>query len=252
MTIILPMHRSENTMKLQEIKTRLFITVFMFEAIYSFGQQGPGFKLYQNTDIFQLQCINFKPRETIKQGKINFSRISLAYVLLTKKNYFHEVELQIPEFSKPIEKLDFPLKYTYWKGETYDDSGRSFSFRYEIGKLLGDKSKPINFLLSTGINPYYVQLEYTPTTSSGYYFSSTYYGFELNATPRLYLKISPHFTIDLNLPIRIYNFQISKFRQDNPILPVQQQRSIETNHLFFEPVYTIRLGLMYTVTNIKQ
>jgi hypothetical protein len=177
--------------------------------------------------------------------------MSLASVLLSKKSYFHEIEFQVPEFSKPIEKLDFPLKYTFWKGEPYEETGSSFSFRYEFGKLLGGKSKPIKFLLSAGINPYYVQLEYTPTTSNGYYFSSTYYGFVMNATPRLYLKLSPHLTIDLNLPIRMYNFQVAKFRQDNPILSVQQQRSSETNHLFFEPVYTIRLGLMYTLNNNK-
>jgi hypothetical protein len=92
-------------------------------------------------------------------------------------------------------------------------------------------------------------LEYMPTTTHGYYISSTYYAFALNATPRLYFKLSPHFTIDLNIPVRIYNFQVEKYRQDNPILPVEQQRNTETNHLFFEPVYTLRLGLMYSLSN---
>lgn len=225
--------------------------LFACEAIYSFGQQGLSFKLYQNTDIFQVQCINIKSEEKTKQVNANFSRISLAAVLLSKKNFFHEVELQIPEFSKPIEKLDFPLHYTFWKGETYDETGSSFSFRYELGKLLGDKSKPINFLLSAGINPYYVQMEYSTTNTQAYYFSSTFYGFAVNATPRLYYKLNRRFNIDLNIPIRIYNFQVEKFRQDNPILPVQQQRHTETNHLFFEAVYTIRLGIMYTLTNNK-
>ncbi len=239
-------------MKLQGIRTRLLITLFVFEAIHAFGQQGFSFKLYQNTDIFQLQCINLQPRETIKQGKTNISRISFAFVLLSKKSYFHEVEFQIPEISKPIEKLDFPLNYTYFKGDSLDEKGSSYSFRYELGKLLGDKSKPFNFLLSAGINPYYVQLEFTPTSPNTYYNSLTFYGFALNATPRLYYKLNRHFSIDLNAPIRIYNLQVDKYRQDNPILPIQQQRSSEINHLFFEPVYTIRLGLMYSLTSIKR
>src|SRR6187551_2484282 len=129
-------------MKLKEIKTRLLITLFVCEAIYSFGQQGLSFKVYQNTDIFQQQCIILNPREEIMQTKTNFSRISFAAVLLSKKNYFHEVEIQIPEFSKPIEKLDFPLKYTFWKGEAHEEAGSSVSFRYEYGKLLGDKTNP--------------------------------------------------------------------------------------------------------------
>ena len=218
-------------------------------AISSFGQQGQSFKLYQNTDIFQLQCIRLHPREETKQVKTNFSRISLAVTFTSRKRSFHEVELLIPEFSKPIEKLDFPLEYTFWKGEIFDAAGNSYSFRYEFGKLMGDKSKPINFLLSAGINPYYMQLEYTPTTSNAYYQSRTYYGFALNATPRLYFKLNRHFSIDVNAPIRIYNFQKARFRQDNPILPAQQQRFTDTNHLFFEPVYTIRLGLMWHLSS---
>jgi hypothetical protein len=236
-------------MELKRIRTRLLTLLFVCIAIYSFGQQGQSFKLYQNTDIFQLQCIRLHPREETKQGNANFSRISLAVVFTSRKRSFHEVELLIPEFSKPIEKLDFPLEYTFWKGELFDSAGNSYSFRYEFGKLLGDKSKPINFLLSAGINPYYVQLEYTPDRSNDYYRSTTYYGFALNATPRLYFKLNRHFSIDLNIPIRIYNFQKAKYQIDNPILPAQQQRFTDTNHLFLEPVYTIRLGLMWHLSS---
>jgi len=232
-------------MTLKQIRTSLLTILFVCAAFYAFGQQGQSFKLYQNTDIFQLYCISLHPGEETKQAKVNFSRISLAFVFTSRKRSFHEVELQIPEFSKPIEKLDFPLKYTFWKGELFDAAGNSYSFRYEFGKLLGDKSKPINFLLSAGINPYYMQLEYTPDRSNDYYRSTTYYGFALNATPRLYFKLNQRFNIDLNLPIRIYNFQKVKYQIDNPILPVRQQRFTDTNHLFLEPVYTIRLGLMW-------
>ena len=156
------------------------------------------------------------------------------------------MEFQVPEFSKPIEKLDFPLKYTFWKGGHFEDAGSSFSFRYELGKILGDQSKPTTFLLSAGINPYYVQLEYEPTISNAYYQQRKFYGFALNATPRLNFKLNQHFRIDLNVPIRIFNFQRTYYRQDNPILPYSQQRFTENKYLFFEPVYTIRLGLMYS------
>ncbi len=236
-------------MELKRIRTRLLTILFVWQAFYVFGQQGQSFKLYQNTDIFQIQCRRLNPREETKQVKVNFSRISLAFVFHSRKRSFHEVELQIPEFSKPIEKLDFPLEYIIFKGESFDQTANSFSFRYEFGKLLGDKSKPINFLLSTGINPYYVQLEYVPNIPNDFYRLTTYYGFALNATPRLYFKLNRRFNIDLNLPIRIYNFQKATYRIDNPILPVRQQRLMETNHLFLEPVYTLRLGLMWHLSS---
>lgn len=236
-------------MELKRISTSLLTILFVCAAFYAFGQQGQSFKVYQNTDVFQLYCISLHPREETKQVKVNFSRISLAFVFTSRKRSFHEVELQIPEFSKPIEKLDLPLKYTFFKGEPFESAGNSFSFRYEFGKLLGEKSKPINFILCAGINPYYMQLEYTPTTSSAYYQTRKYYGFALNATPRLYFKLNRHFSIDLNAPIRIYNFQKVRYRQDNPILPAQQQRFTKTNHLFLEPVYTLRLGLMWHLSS---
>ena len=231
---------------LKNIKTSVFITLFVFEALYSFGQQGFSIKLYQNTDIFPRTCIILNPREVIKETRINFSRFSFAFNLSGKK-CFHELELQFPEFEKPIEKLDFPLKYTFWKSDKQEETGSSFSFRYELGKFLGDKSKPVNFLLSAGVNPHYLNLEYASEFSNVYYTLIEYYGVILNATPRVLFKLNSHFSIDLNTPIRIYNFQVYKHRQDNPILPVSQQRYKETNHLFFEPVYTIRLGLMYSL-----
>mgnify|MGYP007068800718 CR=1 FL=1 len=104
-------------MTLKQIRTSLLTILFVCAAFYAFGQQGQSLKLYQNTDIFQLYCISLHPGEETKQAKVNLSRISLAFVFTSRKRSFHEVELQIPEFSKPIEKLDFPLKYTFWKGE---------------------------------------------------------------------------------------------------------------------------------------
>ncbi|HUQ66347.1 MAG TPA: hypothetical protein VM101_09335, partial [Flavitalea sp.] len=105
----------------------------------------------------------------------------------------------------------------------------------------------IDFLFGAGINPYFVKLESFPKTSSSYYTSITLYGIALNVTPRFYFKINRSFSIDLNAPVRIYNLQRQKNRIDDPILPIRQQRRQGINHLFFEPVYTLRLGLRYSL-----
>ncbi len=245
-------NRIEYIMKLQRLRTRLIITLFLCESIYSFGQQGLSLKLYQNTDIYQVQCTFFKTGEVTKQRITNFSRISLAFVLPSKKRYLHEVEFLIPEFSKPLEKLDFPLNYNFWKGSNLDGTGSTFSFRYELSKPLSDKSNPIEFLLGAGINPYYVHLAYEPRPQLSFYRSLKMYGVTLNIIPRISYKFSQLFSIDLNAPIRIYSFRIEANRIDDPILPSRQQRFTETKHLFFEPVYTIRLGLMYSLTKINR
>ena len=172
--------------------------------------------------------------------------MSFAFDIMTKKGNTHEVEFLIPEFSKPIEKFQFPMQYVVWKANNIESAATSHSIRYEIQKILPNNSERINFRYGVGINPYYVKIEYTPSTPNAYYTSLKYYGFALNVTPGLNYKLSRFFSIDLNAPLRIYNFQRENNRQDNPILPLRQQRRNYLNHLFFEPAYTIRLGLRYT------
>lgn len=213
----------------------------------SFAQSGLSFKIYQNTDIFQTRLTDYRFGNVATENNINFSRISLAFDLITKKGFAHEVEILIPEFSKPIEKLQFPIQYTFRKEGKLEGEAYSYSLRYEINKLLADKSERIDFLLGLGINPYYVKLESIPNSPNAYYSSLVLYGFALNVTPRFYYKLNRLFTIELNAPIRIYNFQREKNRIDDPLLPLRQQRINQIDHLFFEPAYTIRLGLRYSL-----
>ena len=73
-------------MELKRIRTSLLTILFVCAAFCAFGQQGQSFKVYQNTDIFQLQCIYLHPREETKQVKVNFSRICLAFVITSRKS----------------------------------------------------------------------------------------------------------------------------------------------------------------------
>jgi len=228
------------------MKTILSLIITAFLTTFSFAQSGFSFKIYQNTDIFQTRYID-NSGNVATGGSMHFGRISLAINLLRKKGLTHEVEILIPEFSKPINKLQFPIQHYFATVPQFENEAASYSIRYEIDKLLADKSERIDFLFGVGLNPYYVQLESTPNTPNAYFSSLTLYGVALNATPRLYYKLNRFFSIDLNVPIRIYNFQREKYRQDNPILTTSQQRRNQNNHLFFEPVYTIRLGLRYSL-----
>lgn len=228
------------------MKTIVLLTFITCLSVSSFAQSTPGFKIYQNTDIFQTRYIESGHETT--EDNINFTRISLALNFLTKKGFAHEVEFFIPEFTKPFEKLQFPLQYDFIKGNKSVNEASSYSMRYELHKIWSDKSDRIDFHFGAGMNPYFVHLESTPTTPSAYYISSKYYGFAVNVIPGLYYKINRLFSIDLNAPVRMYNFRGLKYREDNPILPFRQQRRNQIKHLFFEPVYTIRLGLRYSLS----
>ncbi len=228
------------------MKTIVCLIFFTSLFISSLAQGNLSFKIYQNTDIFQTRYI--ESGNVTTKDNINFTRISLALNFLTKKGFAHEVEFFIPEFTKPFEKLQVPMQYGFIKGYKSVNEASSFSMRYEIHKLFSNKSDRIDFHFGVGMNPYFVHLESTPTTPNGYYISLKHYGFAVNVIPGLYYKINRLFSIDLNAPVRMYNFQGVKYRQDNPILPLHLQRRNRINHLFFESVYTFRLGLRYSLS----
>ena len=223
----------------------VLVAIFISNAIYSFGQNKFGVTIYQNTDIFETQYYESRTMEMTKVKNVNFNRITFAVDIDTKKGYTHEIEFLIPEISKPLENIQYPLKYEFRKDETFDGEASSYSFRYEVSKTLTNKAKRFSFLLGAGINPYYVHIEYEPNVETTYYSSTQLYGFALNVTPRIRYKVSQRFSVDLNVPLKIYDLRGEKNKTENPAIPIRQQTTNEYSNIFFENAYTIRLGLMY-------
>jgi hypothetical protein len=223
----------------------VFTALFISNVIYSLGQNSFGVKIYQNTDIFETQYYESRTRNVTKVENLNFGRISLAMDIDTKKGYTHEIEFLIPEVSKSLDDVHFPLNYKFRKDETFDGEASSYSLRYEVSKTLTNKAKRFSFLLGVGINPYYVHIEYEPNVETTYYWSTKLYGFALNITPRIKYKFSQRFSIDLNVPLKIYDLRGEKIRIKNPVIPIRQQTTNDYDNIFLESAYTIRLGLMY-------
>ena len=219
--------------------------LFISNAIYSFGQNNFGVKIYQNTDIFETQYYESGTREMTKVKNVNFNRITFAVNIDTKKGYTHEIEFLIPEISKPLENIQYPLNYEFRKDETFDGEASSYSFRYEVSKALTNKAKRFSFLLGAGINPYYVHIEYEPNVETTYYSSTQLYGFALNIIPRIRYKVSQRFSVDLNVPLKIYDLRGEKNKTKNPAIPIRQQTTNDYSNIFFETAYTLRFGLMY-------
>jgi hypothetical protein len=217
----------------------------ILSMISSYGQRNFGIKIYQNTDIFETQYYDNDTREVTKFDNVNFSRLSLAVDIDTKKGYTHEIEFLIPEISKPFDRIQFPMNYGFGKGTRFEGKASSYSLRYEISKRLTNKTKAFSFNLGMGINPYYVHLEYIPHDATSVYRSLKSYGFALNMVPRIKYKLSNRLSLDLNVPLKIYDLRGEEFRIKSPALSRSQQTANYHNDIFFESAYTIRLGLMY-------
>jgi hypothetical protein len=230
--------------------TRIIITaLFISNTICSFGQKNFGIKIYQNTDIFVVQYYERRANEVEKFDKVNFTRVSLSVDIDTKNGYTHEIEFLIPEISKSFDKIQYPMNYEFQKKmQDFEGQASSYSLRYELSKTLTDKAKRLGFNLGIGINPYYLLVEYIPNVGPRYYSSAKLYGFVLNMVPRIEYKLSPRFSIDLNVPLKIYDLRAEKYRVKNPSIPIRQQTTIDYSNIFFESAYTFRLGLMYKLS----
>lgn len=225
----------------------LFTAFFILSAAAASGQKSFGVKIYQNTDIFDI-TYHEGGINTTTVNKTNFNRISLALNLKTKSSLIHELELFIPEISRSLDNIQYPMDYDLRKGDTFEGEVTSYSIRYEISKRLTDETKRFGFNLGAGINPYYLYLQYFPNVETTFYASSELYGFAMNIIPRLEYKISNRFHLDLNIPFKVYDLRGEKVRILNPSIPIRQQTSKEGDQIFFESAYTIRLGLKYTLT----
>lgn len=229
---------------------RIILTaLFLSYVVCSFGQKGFGIKIYQNTDIFKIQYFDNLTNEVEKFGQLNFTRFSLALDIQSKKGYIHEIEFFVPEVSKSYDNLRYPMNYEFKKEwPNFEREASSYSLRYELSKNLTKKTRRIGFNLGIGISPYYVLAESIPTAVNHYYSSTKLYGFVLNIVPRINYKITQRFSIDLNVPLKMYDVRVENTRIKNPSIPIHQQTKIDYSNHFFESAYTLRLGIMYKLS----
>jgi len=71
------------------------------------------------------------------------------------------------------------------------------------------------------------------------------YGFSLNFIPRIMYTVSTKILLDLNIPIKVYDLREEEQKIENPAIPIRQQTNGGLASVFFENVYTIRLGIVY-------
>src|SRR6187402_386592 len=121
---------------------RIIITaLFISNTLFSFGQKSFGIKIYQNTDIFEIQYVEFRTNDVEKVDKVNFTRVSLAVGIDTKKGYTHEIEFLIPEVSKSYDNIQYPMNYEFKKKmQDFEGQASSYSLRYEVSKTLTDNT----------------------------------------------------------------------------------------------------------------
>lgn len=231
---------------------KILTVYFLLIAMCSYGQQKFAIKVYQNTDLFEATYNEQRTDQLTKYNYLNFHRISVALAITSKNDLIHELEILMPEITKPTDDIQYPMNYAFRKDITFDSKASSYSFRYEVSKSLTAQSARFAFDLGLGINPYYVHIEYVPKVEATYYWSAKLYGMVFNIIPSVKYRLSNRFSIDLNMPLKIYDLRGERNQVDNPAIPKRQQTTKDVDNVFFEQAYTIRLGLMYDLSSHKR
>jgi hypothetical protein len=227
------------------MKYLLLLTNLMLITACSIAQSTIAIKVYHNTDIYKTRYKASGGVVQTSDDHFNMNRFSLAIDVKTRNGFIHELELFVPEFSKTTDKLQYPMNYELLLSSGFEEEGNTYSFRYELSKQVLTMSDKFALNLGLGINPYYVAVDYRSQLEHQYSRSYKFYGGVFNIVPRLNFKLSNRFAVDLNVPLKIYDLRYSERRIDNPTLPIRQQTSKDTEHIFLEGSYTIRLGLLY-------
>jgi hypothetical protein len=222
------------------------LSTFTF-VVDAYSQTSIQVKLYQNSDFFQATYSSYlssSPRPLVVQHQ-HFNRVTVAVNLTRKNNWMHELELFIPDVSRPVADAQFPTAYTF---QTYSENRTSrvstYAFRYEMSKVF-HSDKRFYYSLGLGVNPYYTKAEYEPVVDTYYYNNYEVYGAGLNVIPRVAFKITKKLRADLNVPFKLYDLKREKVYVANPSIAHRHQHSAETAHEFFEKTYTLRLGVAY-------
>jgi hypothetical protein len=209
------------------------------------GQTRIQLKLYQNTDFFNVSYQNSDTQETRETDVTNFDRISLAVAFSGNRNLSHEIEFFVPERSRSIYDVKFPMDYEFRESYRFTSEISTYSFRYELDKSFNPSNR-VFFSLGVGINPYYTKSEYEPTMPNTYYRGVKIFGVSLNVVPRINFKITPRFLMEFNIPFKIYDLRDKESEIHNPAIPIRDQvMKDDLKHIFFESTYTLRLGIVY-------
>lgn len=218
---------------------RLTFVLAFFVTTLSFGQRETGIKLYQNSDFFLTHF-----SQTNTKHNYNFTRLSLA-INFSGKRFIHEVEAFVPEISKSIYNVKFPYEQYFNGPDYYKIRVNTYSIRYGISKTLIGTSPHLHFNLGVGVNPYFISEADDPKDPNYIRISRKTYGISFNITPCLVIKVAKRWSVDLSVPLKIYDLRHYHLYVPNPSIPIAQQTRNVWDDKFFEAAYTVRFGVIF-------
>ena len=83
--------------------------------------------------------------------------------------------------------------------------------------------------------------------SSDFSLSDMKIGCLISIVPGIIVNLNNKLAVDINIPISFYDFGYNWTRNENPTLPLANQKSSEFVGDFFPTIFNVRLGLIYKI-----
>ncbi|MCD9016825.1 hypothetical protein [Parachryseolinea silvisoli] len=217
----------------------------------AFAQHEYRIKLYQHTSsletVYQYQSDGATSE---KSGDRHFTTgtFSVAFNLVSLRGGFHhEVEIFMPEIDRSAQNIQFPKNFGLSQSARTRDVISTYAARYEINQDITNVTKRFVLNLGLAVNPYHIEMEFNPREGNVYNRNVRVTGANINIIPRVSWQLTDRLSLELNVPVNVFNVYRSKQHVDNPILPKEGQTNAGTEHKFFEDIYTVRFGVAYTL-----
>lgn len=222
------------------MKSNIFV-LLMVCACFIYGQN-PAISDYKYAiKVYNTSSFNAKSNPfvgTLPTGKI----LSPSIVLMWqgKKRISQEVELGDFSWQKVfwVDGNGNPIKGQY---QNWVD----VALRYECLYKIGNPNWRFSPIISAGINPYIKSVSTNPETSLVYPSSRLTVGARVNIIPRLNIRLTNRWFLDINTPINLFGQSIQRNVVENPSLPLNQQRNTYFDFAPFSGIsdISVRVGV---------
>jgi hypothetical protein len=171
---------------------------------------------------------------------------TIAFQWRTKKQNFREIELinfYVNKKTESLEQLDSNgnVDNVLSKRDVYS-SGISMRYEYTV---IFKKLKASNFVpsISYAASAYFNHDQFVPKSSNAFKNIQSTLGARGFIIPRLTYFVGSKLFVDLNVPICIMDLYYHVNENENPGIPLNQQRISNINFELFPKVISVRLGV---------
>ncbi len=158
---------------------------------------------------------------------------SIALMWKGKNRISHEVELANFVWQKRDDlRIDSPFVGTHLNHQSHF----ALAFRYEYMYRIGKETWRFSPIIGAGIAPYVQQHKTQFYTSASYPTNTFATGAKVYVTPRLNVRLTNRWFLDINVPITLFEPSLLKFVIQNPSLPLRQQNNSYFNFTGFSTI----------------